>query len=134
VTALLDTSIVVRYLTRDVEALALISRSIIESDEHLVLTGACIAEVGCALTVNYGLPREVVVDQLVDLVHRENLRVLDLDQEVVAEALMLCRPSRRVSFADAMIWAAARSSGINTVYSFDARFPDRDIAVRRTPA
>ena len=37
---------------------------------------------------------------------------------------MLCRPSGRVSFADALVWAAARSQTDASVYSLDERFPD----------
>jgi len=40
--------------------------------------------------------------------------------------------SARVSFADAMLWAAARSAGAATrVYTLDARFPASGIDVRR---
>jgi len=44
-------------------------------------------------------------------------------------ALLLCRPSRRVSFGDASIWAAALASGVRWVYTLDARFPEEEIAV-----
>lgn len=37
--------------------------------------------------------------------------------------------SRRVSFADALIWAAARA-GKATVFTLDERFPREGIAVR----
>jgi len=36
-----------------------------------------------------------------------------------------------VSFADAMIWAAARSTRAEAVYSFDDRFPELGVEVRR---
>ncbi|MEX2430622.1 MAG: hypothetical protein WD645_01730 [Dehalococcoidia bacterium] len=36
-----------------------------------------------------------------------------------------------MSIADALIWAAARASGANAVYSFDERFPNAGIAVLR---
>jgi predicted nucleic acid-binding protein len=44
-------------------------------------------------------------------------------------ALLLCRPSRRVSFGDALIWAAALASGVKRVYALDARFPEEELAV-----
>jgi predicted nucleic acid-binding protein len=43
-------------------------------------------------------------------------------------ALLLCR-RRRVSFGDALIWAAALASGVKRVYTLDARFPEEEIAV-----
>jgi predicted nucleic acid-binding protein len=54
-----------------------------------------------------------------------------LDKGAVIQGLLLCRSSKRVSFADAMVWAAARSAGAEAVYSFDERFPAGGIAIRR---
>lgn len=48
------------------------------------------------------------------------------------EALLLCRPSGQVSFADALVWAAARSQANAAVYSLDERFPDEGITVLRS--
>ena len=60
-----------------------------------------------------------------------NLAVPGLDKEIIAEALSHCRPSGRVSFADAPVWATAVSSGVRKVYTFDERFPDAAIQVLR---
>ena len=54
-----------------------------------------------------------------------------LDKDLVLQALLFCRLSGRVSFADALVWAAARSQAGAAVYSFDARFPDEGITVLR---
>ena len=64
-----------------------------------------------------------------DLVLRDNISVSHLDVELVVEALELCSPSNRISFADALLWAEARMTD-GTVHTFDQRFPDRDIALR----
>lgn len=45
------------------------------------------------------------------------------------KALLLCGPSGGVSFADALVWAAARSEADAAVYSLDERFPDDGIRV-----
>jgi predicted nucleic acid-binding protein len=132
VTPILDTSVVVRYLVQDGRE-APVARSIIESDEELLLTPVAIQETSFVLTRLYGLPRELVVDRLLDLIARENVTVHGLDEQVAIDALLLCRPSARVSFADALIWAAARDAGDLPIYSFDARFPNVQVEVRREP-
>ncbi|MSP22838.1 MAG: type II toxin-antitoxin system VapC family toxin [Dehalococcoidia bacterium] len=127
--ALLDTSVLIRYVTRDHEVLSSISNSILKHDDDLVLSSVVLAEAGYVLTTTYGMPRAAVVDVLVGLVLRDNVRVFDIGDGLAVEALARCRPSRRVSFGDAMTWAAARATGIDVVYSFDARFPSQDISV-----
>lgn len=47
--------------------------------------------------------------------------------------LLMCKASGRVSFGDAMIWAAARSHRVPVVYTVDERFPSEGI-VRRHEA
>ena len=64
---------------------------------------------------------------------KRNISIYGLNTGTVLQALLFCRPSHRVSFGDAMIWAAARSSGATIVYSLDDRFPSEGIEVRRDP-
>ena len=64
---------------------------------------------------------------------KANIDTFRLDKGAVLEALLLARPSSRVSFGDALVWAAARSQPGLTVYSFDRRFPDAGITLRRSP-
>jgi hypothetical protein len=47
------------------------------------------------------------------------------------QALLLWRPSGRVSYADALVWAAAQSTDKKAVYSFNERLPTDDMEVRR---
>ena len=126
----LDTSIVVRYLTNDVPRLAEQAAGVIEGGEDLWVTGVMLAEVDYVLRSVYQIPREAVIDQLLEIVGKENIDCYGLEKEVVRQGLLMCRPSGRVSAADAIIWAAARSSGRNVVYSFDRRFPSEGIEVR----
>lgn len=128
---LLDTSMVVRYLTGDPPELAEKAARIIDSEEELLLTGVVIAETAYVLTTVYETPRTETVDALIAFVQKQNIRPWEFDKAVVLRALLLCRPSNRVSFADAMVWAAASSTGSGGVYSLDARFPDEGLSVRR---
>jgi len=129
-TALLDTSVVIRYLTGEPRALAARAASIIDTVD-LVLTDVVIAESAFVLGSVYHVPRAEIVDTLIELVRKENLAVWNLDKAVVVEALLLCRTSNRVSYADAMLWAVARVGGQPVVYSFDERFPAAGVSLRR---
>lgn len=127
-TALLDTSVVVRYFMQDQPHLALASTQIVESEDHLQVSDVAIAEVAHVLMSTYRVPRERVVDQIVAFLRRENVGTLNIPKEVILAALAKCRPSGRVSIPDALIWAAARSEDV-PVYTFDRRFPTEDITV-----
>lgn len=127
----LDTSIVVRYLTGEPPELAEKAARIIDGEERLQVTDVVLAETAYVLTSVYGISRSVVVDHLIAFLQKENISPFALDKGVVLQALLLCRSSGRVSFADAMLWAAARSSGGNVVYSLDERFPEDGLQVRR---
>jgi predicted nucleic acid-binding protein len=72
----------------------------------------------------------VVVDNLILILQKTNIRPFALEKDAVLQALLICRPSGRVSFADALVWAAARSTNDKVVYSFDERFPHEGIEVR----
>ena len=128
---LLDTSIIVRYLTGQPPELFAQAKDLIEREEGLQLTDAALAEAAYVLTRVYRLPRDVVVDHLMALLQRRNMEPFRLDKGAVLQALLLCRPSGRVSFADALIWAAARSSQDKIVYTQDERFPSDGIEIRR---
>lgn len=130
---LLDTSILIRYLIGAPSQSARLSREIIEGGDDLTITDVALAEVAWVLGSFYRLPRETVVDHLLGLLGRANINTFRLEKHIVREALLLCRPSGRVSFAGALIWAAARSAGGAPVYSLDRRFPSDGIEVRSAP-
>ena len=128
--AILDTSVLVRYLTFDPPEQGVIAQALIEGDEELMIPSVALAETAFALTRRYGVERAQTVDLLVDLISRENIRVQDLPNVLAIEAFQLCRPSGRVSYADALIWAATRQAGVNAVYTFDRAFPSSGVERR----
>ena len=67
---LLDTSIVVRYLTGHPPEVAERASLIIDTDESLRVADVVVAEVGYVLTSVYAVPREAVVDSLVAFVQK----------------------------------------------------------------
>jgi predicted nucleic acid-binding protein len=129
--AIVDTSVVVRYLTGDPPAMATRAARILDNKATATVTDVVIAETAYVLSSVYGVARPAIVDGLVAFIQKRNLVILGLPKTAVIQGLLLCRPSNRVSFADAMVWAAARSSRAATVYSFDERFPEEGVMVRR---
>ena len=130
INGVLDTSFIVRYLTGDPREPAELARQVIDSDLRLGVTDVAIVETAYVLTSLYHKTRGEVADALAALVQRRNIVALGAEKEYVALGLRMCRASRRVSFGDAMIWAAARSRKIPVAYTFDERFP-KDGIVRR---
>ena len=130
--AFLDTSSVVRYLTGTPEAEASQVAAIIDGVSGLQIDGVALAETAYVLTTLYRMPREDVVDQLIEFVRKTNIQTYGIDKSLVLQGLLMCRPSARVSFADALIWASARSAGADIVYSLDQHFPGGGLEVRQT--
>ena len=133
-TAALDTSFVVRYMMGSPADSARQASEVIDSTEELEISGIALAETAFVLTTVYQVPRGRAADQLIDLVRKENISLTGLTKDLAILGLLMCRPSGRVSIADALIWAAARSGGSEVVYSFDRRFPDDRLEVRTSAA
>ncbi len=127
-----DTNIVVRYLTGDPPEQAVEAARIINGGRGLQIPDVVLTETAYVLGRSYQFSREDIVDRLIDIVQRDNISIYAIDDELVLEGLMMCRPSGRVSIADALIWAAARSANMETIYTFDQRFPDEGIELRRS--
>lgn len=129
-TTVLDTSVLVRYFIGMPPDVAASAARLIEGDEPLLVTEVVLAETGYVLGSFYSLARDEIVDALVGLLGRPNIDTHVLDKTLAIEALLLCRPSRRVSFADALTWAVARSVDQGTIATPDARFPSEGIELR----
>lgn len=127
----LDTGMVVRYLTGDPPDLAERAAQVIDRVGSLQITDVVLAETAYVLTSVYRVSRSVVVDHLVAFLQKQNISPYALEKGLVLQALLLCKPSGRVSFVDALVWAAARSSRSKLVYSLDKRFPADGLTVLR---
>ena len=127
---LIDTSLIVRYLTGEPPHLADLSAQLIDGDTNLTITSVVLVESAYVLRSVYGVPRERVVDQLVALLRRANIGTFPMRKEQMIEALQLCRPSGRVSFGGAMTWAVARFTG-RAIFTLDERFPGAGITRHR---
>src|SRR6266511_3449456 len=100
----LDTNTILRYLIQDHPDQTQRAGHLIEGDTPLRISVVVLAEVGFVLTKFYRLERGLAVDTLIELLNRENIEVHELENDLAVQALLLCRPSGRVNFADALLW------------------------------
>lgn len=127
-----DANIVLRYLMADMPSGSARVQHIVEDHPHLLITEGTIVEVSYVLQSVYRVPCEATVNALIALLPHANFQVYGIDKDVAIQALELCRPSGRVSFAEAMLWAVARFSDVAAVFTVDNRFPTAGVAVRRS--
>jgi predicted nucleic-acid-binding protein len=127
----LDITMVVRYLTGDPPELAEKAACIIDGKETLQIMPIVLCEAAYMLASVYKIPRSAIIDHLIAFLQKKNMSSFALDKALVLEALLACKSSERVDFADAMVWAAARSSESKVIYSLNERFPEEGVEVRQ---
>lgn len=119
----LDTNVIVRYLTNKPLDMAEAAGRIIDSDQTLILSETILAETAYVLASFYQEPRSKIVDALSSFILRRNIQMAKISKALTLDALLLCRESKRHSFADALLWAEAQQSESRKIYTFDRRFP-----------
>jgi predicted nucleic acid-binding protein len=125
-----DTSVLVRYFVQDHPARGPAAQRLLDGEQTISVSLVALAETAFVLSRNYAVPREEVVDNLVGLLRKRNVEVLGVHKSLAAAALLACRPSGRVSFADALIGADARAHGVLALYTFDEQFPADGLSLR----
>ena len=116
----LDTSILVRYLTGTPEAPALAAANLVdEATEELGISPVALIECAHVLRTQYEVPQRDVIDALVALVQRENVRVTGVRTDVVVEMLVRARSMPGRPIPDALIVAAATDSEAVRLATFD---------------
>jgi predicted nucleic-acid-binding protein len=95
-----DTNVLVRYLLQDDPEMGPAAARLMNGGLRLGVSLVVLTETVFVLSSNYGVPWEEVVDSLVELLRKRNIEVLGAEKALVASALMLCRPSGLVNYAD----------------------------------
>ncbi len=126
-----DTNVLVRYFLQDDPEKGPAAARLMDGTRELGISLVALAETAFVLSRNYRVPREQVVDRLVELLRKRNIDVLGIDKALVASALLLCRPSGRINYADALINADAQAHAVDRLYTFDERFPPEGLALRQ---
>jgi predicted nucleic acid-binding protein len=114
-----DTSVVVRYLTGRPTAQARRAAAVMDGQAEVALSLVTVVEAAHVLRTQYRVARGAIVDALLDLVRRENLRVLGLPHDDVVEALVLARAMPGRPIPDALIAIGARAAGALPLVTFD---------------
>lgn len=126
-----DTSVIVRYFLQDHPEHGPAAARLVDGAENLGVSLVALAETAFVLSRVYGVPREEVVDLLVALLRKRNMDTLGADKALVASALLMCRPSGRVNYADALINADARAHTAGKLHTFDERFPPEGLTLEK---
>jgi predicted nucleic-acid-binding protein len=95
-----DTNVLVRYLLQEDPEMGPAAARLMNGGLRLGVSLVVLTETVFVLSSNYGVPWEEVVDSLVELLRKRNIEVLGAEKALVASALMLCRPSGLVNYAD----------------------------------
>jgi predicted nucleic-acid-binding protein len=117
---LLDTSVILRFLTRDdPQKAARARRLLLESDEDLLITDGVFIELVFGLEKLYGWSKAEISAALGKLL--SSRRIDFTNREVMLQALVLYR-EHSAPFVDAYQVALGRSIGAEGIYTYDSDF------------
>jgi predicted nucleic acid-binding protein len=115
-----DTSVLVRYLVGTPEAEARAAAELIDhTADELGVSPVALMECAHVLRTQYAVPQRDIVDALVALVQRENMRVLGMRTETVVTALVRARAMPGRPIPDALIVASAIDAEVVCLATFD---------------
>ncbi len=126
----LDTSVIVRYLVGTPRAQARRAAGLIDSESEVGISLVALAECAHVLRTQYGVAQPDIIDSLIGLVQRENVRVLGLRTEVLVESLVRARALPGRPIADAMIVASSIAADALPLATFDRDLRRYGIATR----
>jgi predicted nucleic acid-binding protein len=115
-----DTSVLVRYLVGTPAAQAKRAAKLVDDDDlEIGIAPVALAECAHVLRTQYEVPARDIIDSLIDLVQRENIRMLGVSTELVVEHLVLARSMPGRPIPDALMVAAAVAGGAESLATFD---------------
>lgn len=127
----LDTSVIVRYLVGSPAAQARRAAALIDDDDtEIGISLVALAECAHVLRTQYGVDQRDIIDSLIGLVQRENIRVLGLRVDILVEALVRARGLPGRPIPDAMIVASSLAADALPLATFDRDQRRYGIAVR----
>ncbi|MDE0268938.1 MAG: PIN domain-containing protein [Acidimicrobiaceae bacterium] len=115
-TALLDTSILIRHLTGDPPELAARATTYLATTKKLILEDLILAEVVYVLESFYKVPRNQTAELARSISTFRNIQTADLTLLMRAVEIY---EIHRIDFSDAYIAAVAETTGVRNIASFD---------------
>ena len=114
-----DTSVLVRYLVGTPAAQARKAAALIDGRQEIGVSPVALAEAAHVLRTQYGVEQGDILEALIALVQRENIRVLGLRTDVVVDMLVRARHLSGRPIPDALIVAASLAAGALPLATFD---------------
>ncbi len=114
-----DTSVLVRYLVGTPPAHARKAAALVDGPEEIGLSPLALAECAHVLRTQYGIARGDILESLIALVQRENVRVLGLRTDVLLNVLVRARQLPGRPIPDALIVAASLAADALPLATFD---------------
>lgn len=126
-----DTSVVVRYLVGTPTDQASRAAALIDDvDQEIGVPMVALAECAHVLRTQYEVDPLDIVDSLVGLIQRENIRVLGIRSDILVEMLIRARALPGRPIGDAMIVAASLAADALPLATFDRGQARYGVAVR----
>jgi len=126
----LDTSVLVRYLVGTPSSQARRAAALIDGSDEVGLSPVALAECAHVLRTQYGIGQRDILDSLIGLVQRENVRVLGLRTDVLVGSLVRARQLPGRPIPDALIVAASLAADALPLATFDSDQRQYGIAIR----
>jgi predicted nucleic acid-binding protein len=114
-----DTSVLVRYLVGTPAAPARRAAALVDGEEEIGVSPVALAECAHVLRTQYGVARDDILDSLIGLVQRENVRVLGLRTDVLVGVLVRAGGLPGRPIPDALIVAASLAYDALPLVTFD---------------
>ncbi len=115
-----DTSVIVRYLVGTPAGEARRAAALMDDDDtEIGIPVVALAECAHVLRTQYEVDGRVIIDTLIELVQRANVRVLGARSDVLVGMLVRARSLPGRPIPDAMIVAAALESNALPLATFD---------------
>jgi predicted nucleic acid-binding protein len=125
----LDTSVIVRYLVGSPPDQARRAKALIEADAEIGLPLVALLETAHVLRTVYRLERAAILDALIVLLTRANIRLIGLSNNDALAALAGARSMASGPIADALIAAQAQAADALPLYTFDEGMRRHGVAV-----
>lgn len=115
-----DTSVIVRYLVGSPAAQAKRAAALIDADDtEIGVSLVALAECAHVLRTQYGVDQRDIIDSLIGLLQRENVRVIGLRTDLLADTLVRARALPGRPIPDAMIVASTLAGDALPLATFD---------------
>ncbi len=125
-----DTSVLVRYLVGTPAAQARRAAVLMDGDEEVGISPVALAECAHVLRTQYGIEQGDIIESLIGLVQRQNVRIMGQRADLLVETLVRARTLAGRPIPDALIVAAALERGALPLATFDRAQARYGVAIR----